>query len=95
MRGSERSGGQEMGRSDAQKLLWRHFRPQFHHCYRRHTRISNMGMSEISNHTTNYIQGSVKRQSPGLVNFVPAVAHHFCLALPAAFTQPWAHLLAL
>ena len=31
---------------------------------------------------------------PGLVNFVPAVAYHFCLALPAAFTQPGAQLLA-
>ena len=25
-----------------------------------------------------------------LVNFVPAVAYHFCLNLPAAFTQPGA-----
>ena len=32
--------------------------------------------------------------APGLVKFVPAVAYHFCLALPAAFTQPGAHLLA-
>ena len=30
----------------------------------------------------------------GLVNFVPAVAYHFCLALPAAFTQPGDHFLA-
>ena len=29
-----------------------------------------------------------------MVNFVPAVAYHFCLALPAAFTQPGALLLA-
>ena len=28
------------------------------------------------------------------MNLVPAVAYHFCLALPAAFTQPGAHLLA-
>ena len=27
-------------------------------------------------------------------NCVPAVAYHFCLALPAAFTQPGDHLLA-
>ena len=33
-------------------------------------------------------------QDPGLVNFVPAVAYHFCLALPAAFTQPRVRLLA-
>ena len=42
----------------------------------------------------NHIQGEAKRRSPGLVNFVAAVAYHFCLALPAAFTQPGAHLLA-
>ena len=29
-----------------------------------------------------------------MVNFVPAVAYPFCLALPAAFTQPGDHLLA-
>ena len=40
------------------------------------------------------IQGSAKSQSPGLVNFVCAVAYHFCLALPAAFAQPGDHLLA-
>ena len=31
--------------------------------------------------------------APGLVNFV-AVAHYFCLVLPAASTQPGARLLA-
>ena len=40
------------------------------------------------------IQGSAKRRSPGLVNFVAAVAYHFCLALPVAITQPSARLLA-
>ena len=35
-----------------------------------------------------YIQGPAKRWSPGLVNFVPAVAYQSCLALPAVFTQP-------
>ena len=44
--------------------------------------------------TWSNIQGSAKRRSPGLVNIVAAVAHHFCLALPAAFTQPGLHLLA-
>ena len=34
------------------------------------------------------VQGSAARQSPGLVNFVPTLAYHFCLALPVAFTQP-------
>ena len=38
-------------------------------------------------HLTIYqVQSSAKRQAPGLVNFIPAVAYHFCLALPAAFT---------
>ena len=31
---------------------------------------------------------------PSLVNFVPALAYHFCLALPEAFTQPGDPLLA-
>ena len=29
------------------------------------------------------------------MNFVDAVAYHFCLAWPAAYTQPWADLLAV
>ena len=29
-----------------------------------------------------------------MVNFITAVAYHFCLALPAAFTQPGDHLFA-
>ena len=37
------------------------------------------------------IKSSAKRWSPGLMNFVPAVVYHFCLALPAAFTQPGDH----
>ena len=40
------------------------------------------------------LQGSAKRRSPGWVNFVAAVTYHFCLALPAAFTQPGTQLLA-
>ena len=40
------------------------------------------------------VQGSAKRHAQGLVNFISAVAFHFCLALPAVFTQPRAHLLA-
>ena len=28
------------------------------------------------------------RPFPGLVNFVPALAYHLCLNLPAAFSQP-------
>ena len=40
------------------------------------------------------VKGLAKRRAPGLVNFVPAVAYPFCLALPAAFTQPGDRLLA-
>ena len=39
------------------------------------------------------IQGSTNRRALGLVNFVPALAYHFCLNFPAAFTQPGARLL--
>ena len=41
-----------------------------------------------------YLQGSAKRLGPGLVNFVPSVASHFCLSLPAAFMQPGQSILA-
>ena len=34
------------------------------------------------------LQGWAKVSFPGLLNFVPAVAYHFCLNLPAAFSQP-------
>ena len=40
------------------------------------------------------VQSSAKRQAPGSVNFAHALAYLFCLALPAAFTQPGDHLLA-
>ena len=40
-----------------------------------------------------HVQGSTNRRAPGLVNFVLALAYHFCLNLPAAFTQPRARLL--
>ena len=39
-------------------------------------------------------RSQLKGRSPGLVNFVPALAYHFCLAMPAAFTQPGDHILA-
>ena len=39
------------------------------------------------------IQGSTKRLRPGLVKFAPAVAYHFYLAMPGAFTQPGRSLL--
>ena len=40
------------------------------------------------------VQRSAKRLTPGLVNIFPAVAYHFCFALPAAFTHPLTRLLA-
>ena len=41
------------------------------------------------------IHGISVRPFPGLVNFVPAVAHLFCLNLPAAFSQPWSSLIEI
>ena len=41
-----------------------------------------------------YLQGSANPQTPGLLNFVTAVAYHFCLNLPRAFSQPGARGLA-
>ena len=41
-----------------------------------------------SNSLSNSLQGISIRPFPGLVNYVPAVAHLFCLNLPAAFSQP-------
>ena len=43
--------------------------------------------------TEKKLQGLSKRRAPGLV-IVPAVAYHFCLSLPATFTQPGASLLS-
>ena len=40
------------------------------------------------------VQRSAKVGAPGLVNFITAVAYHFCPSLPAAFTQPGASTLA-
>ena len=52
-----------------------------------------MAYGKLSERATMYVQGSTNRRAPGLVNFVPALAHHFCLNLPSAFTQPGACLL--
>ena len=41
--------------------------------------------------TITYGQGSPKEWAPGFENFVPAVAYHFCLTMPAKFSQPWVH----
>ena len=40
------------------------------------------------------IQRSAKVGAPGLVNFITALAYHFCPSLPAAFTQQVASTLA-
>ena len=40
------------------------------------------------------VQGSATRWAPGLVKFAPALAYHFCLAMPATFMKPGAHLFA-
>ena len=40
------------------------------------------------------VQEWVKFPFPGLVNFVPAVAYHFCLNLPKTFSQPGNGILA-
>ena len=48
----------------------------------------------IKQNGENSVRGSTVRQASGLMNFAAAVAYHFCLGLPTALTQPWAHLLA-
>ena len=40
------------------------------------------------------VQGSAKSWPPGLVNVAAGISYYFCLALPAAFTQPGAVHLA-
>ena len=35
--------------------------------------------------------GWAKKWTPGLVNFVPAVAYNFCINLPEKFSQPGDH----
>ena len=54
---------------------------------------SHTGLTTISYFPCYIVQGSTNRRAPGLVNFVLALAYHFCLNLPATFTQPGAHLL--
>ena len=40
------------------------------------------------------LQGWAKRRTPGLENFDPAVAYHFCLNLPEKYSQPGDYFLA-
>ena len=53
------------------------------------------GIGEPSSQRPSSSTGLGSRRALGLVNFDPAVAYPFCLALPEAFTQPGDHLLAL
>ena len=46
--------------------------------------------SKYHNFEVKTIERSAKVSAPGLVNLIPAVAYHFCLNLPAAFTKPGA-----
>ena len=48
----------------------------------------------LQDDVTPNVQSSAKRRAPGFVKFVPAVAYYSYLALPSAFTQPGARLLA-
>ena len=48
----------------------------------------------LSSSSDTHVQSSAIVGSPGLVNFITAVAYHFCPSLPAAFTQPGASTLA-
>ena len=48
----------------------------------------------VDNWNNFLIQGSANPQTPGLVNFVPDVAYHFCLNLPETFSQPGVRQLA-
>ena len=50
-------------------------------------------VTDRDGHVDLYVQGSTNRRALGLVNFVLALAYHFCLNLPAAFTQPGVCLL--
>ena len=35
------------------------------------------------------IKGSAKRRAPGLVNFIPALAYHFCLKIACRILPTW------
>ena len=51
------------------------------------TRVRN-DKSGLSYGLSHIYRGPAKLWSPGLMNFVSAVAYLFCLNLPAAFSQP-------
>ena len=64
-------------------------------CVAQLLRSSKERASKLTIWRTGGLQGTAKRWSLGLVNFVIALAYHFCLALPVAFTQPGDHLAAV
>ena len=60
--------------------------------------VAQVSLQSFEPFLTSYpgeIQGTSRWPFPGLVNFVPAVAYHFCLNLPKAFLQPWNGLLVV
>ena len=61
---------------------------------RAHHNYTAYGLNKQGHIRCERILGTAYRRSPGLVNFVDALAYHFCLAMPAAFTQLGNHLLA-
>ena len=71
-------------------------RAQLISCPPRHdfNTVKNEKSHRRDNRQREGIQRSAKVDVPGLVNFIPAVAYHSCLNLPAAFTQPGAPTLA-
>ena len=64
----------------------------------RHRPRRQEGQGEVASHlfegTEDYTQEWIKSWAPGLVNFVPALAYHFCLNLPEAFMKPGRSLFA-
>ena len=59
------------------------------------SQMSSSPRQSTRNSLSQNLQGSAKTLDQSLVNFVPALAYHFCRALPAVFTQPGGHLLPL
>ena len=50
--------------------------------------LFGMSLMDTNGSGKSKIQCLPKRRSPGLVNFVPAVAYYFCLNLPERVLQP-------
>ena len=69
---------------------------QKQHMHHHNNRLRHNQISSGVCHTRKQLKyrTRLKGSPPGLVNFITALAYHFCLALPAVFTQPGGHLLA-